>query len=196
MEQACQSEACDREVFERVWRRVMPEDRPDCPFVLPEPPQPPAPAQPPALPALAAPAPAGGTAEEGAGLGARLQELLDGALAAWRRYQVLSRRSPGEAGRALSALAADEHRHAKRLSAAYFLLTGVRYWPAVGPAEHGRTPLAPALREGFWAERRAAAGFRAVEAQAEDRFLRELCQELAAAEEEHARRLQGLLERL
>ena len=91
---------------------------------------------------------------------------------------------------------ADEHRHAKRLSAAYFLLTGVRYWPAVGPAEHGRTPLAPALREGFWAERRAAAGFRAVEAQAEDRFLRELCQELAAAEEEHARRLQGLLERL
>ena len=24
--------ACDREVFERVWRRVMPEDRPDCPF--------------------------------------------------------------------------------------------------------------------------------------------------------------------
>ena len=28
--------ACDRETFERVWRRVMPEDRPDCPFVLPE----------------------------------------------------------------------------------------------------------------------------------------------------------------
>ena len=24
----------DREVFERVWRRVMPEDRPDCPFTL------------------------------------------------------------------------------------------------------------------------------------------------------------------
>ena len=24
----------DREVFERVWRRVMPEDRPDCPFRL------------------------------------------------------------------------------------------------------------------------------------------------------------------
>ena len=82
MEQACQSAACDREVFERVWRRVMPEDRPDCPFVLPETPQPPVPAHPPALPALAAPAPAGGTAEDGAGLGARLQELLDGALAA------------------------------------------------------------------------------------------------------------------
>ena len=24
--------SCDQEVFERVWRRVMPEDRPDCPF--------------------------------------------------------------------------------------------------------------------------------------------------------------------
>lgn len=31
--------ALDREVFERVWRRVMPEDRPDCPFTL-EPPTP------------------------------------------------------------------------------------------------------------------------------------------------------------
>ena len=26
--------SCDQEVFERVWRRVMPEDRPDCPFTL------------------------------------------------------------------------------------------------------------------------------------------------------------------
>lgn len=28
--------SCDQEVFERVWRRVMPEDRPDCPFTLGE----------------------------------------------------------------------------------------------------------------------------------------------------------------
>ena len=41
----------DREVFERVWRRVMPEDRADCPFTLPEEPAP-------AVPAAALPAPA------------------------------------------------------------------------------------------------------------------------------------------
>lgn len=34
-----EGEALDREVFERVWRRVMPQDRPDCPFTL-EPPVP------------------------------------------------------------------------------------------------------------------------------------------------------------
>ena len=34
MEQTA-SPGMDREVFERVWRRVMPEDRGDCPFTVP-----------------------------------------------------------------------------------------------------------------------------------------------------------------
>ena len=35
MEQEHLSSQCDQETFERVWRRVMPEPRPDCPIVLP-----------------------------------------------------------------------------------------------------------------------------------------------------------------
>ena len=34
MEQEHLSSQCDQETFERVWRRVMPEDRADCPFTL------------------------------------------------------------------------------------------------------------------------------------------------------------------
>ena len=52
---------CDPEVFERVWRRVMPGDRPDCPFRLPGDEAESAPEAPPAVPdgagtALAVPA--------------------------------------------------------------------------------------------------------------------------------------------
>ena len=32
MEQEHLSSQCDQETFERVWRRVMPESRPDCPI--------------------------------------------------------------------------------------------------------------------------------------------------------------------
>ena len=53
--------SCDQEVFERVWRRVMPEDRPDCPFTLGEDAAAPPAIQPPAvaLPAVVHTAPAG-----------------------------------------------------------------------------------------------------------------------------------------
>ena len=53
--------SCDQEVFERVWRRVMPEDRPDCPFTLGEDAAAPPAVQPPAaaLPAVVHTAPAG-----------------------------------------------------------------------------------------------------------------------------------------
>ena len=139
--------SCDQEVFERVWRRVMPEDRPDCPFTLGEDAAAPPAIQPPAvaLPAVVHTAPAGEQApsrpvvgEEhdvtclgasSAVYGAQLQRLIDRELADWRAYQALSRRAQGNSGRVLATIAADERRHAKRLSTAYFLISGVRYWP-------------------------------------------------------------------
>ena len=121
MEQEQLSPSCDQETFARVWRRVMPEDRADCPFVLPA--------------ALPAPDPSGreepGPARPclepaSAGSGARLQQYIDRALAGWRSYRALARRIPGAPGRRLAALAGGERRLARRLSAAYFLLSGVR----------------------------------------------------------------------
>ena len=133
--------SCDQEVFERVWRRVMPEDRPDCPFTLGEDAAAPPAIQPPAvaLPAVVHTAPAGEQApsrpvvgEEhdvpclgasSAVYGAQLQRLIDRELADWRAYQALSRRAQGNSGRVLATIAADERRHAKRLSTAYFLIS-------------------------------------------------------------------------
>ena len=140
---------CDREVFERVWRRVMPEDRPDCPFVLDEAaaaqpaaeaaslPEGPAataaapgvlsvPAMRPAMP-MPMPQEESGCAPEhdvpclgaaSAVYGAQLQQYIDHELADWRTYQLLSRRATGTGGKVLSTMAADERRHAKRLSTA------------------------------------------------------------------------------
>ncbi|MFR4202156.1 MAG: rubrerythrin [Flavonifractor plautii] len=164
--------SCDQEVFERVWRRVMPEDRPDCPFTLGEDAAAPPAVQPPAaaLPAVVHTAPAGEQApsrpvvgEEhdvpclgasSAVYGAQLQRLIDRELADWRAYQALSRRAQGNSGRVLATIAADERRHAKRLSTAYFLISGVRYWPVDRVPNPSPAPFSAALREHFMEEQR------------------------------------------
>ena len=210
MEQEHLSSQCDQEIFERVWRRVMPEPRPDCPIVLPtEPAASPAVREaPPALSAVAASAPpdrpVAGEEHNVPCLGAasaiyggQLQQFVDRALADWRSYQALSRRAQGNSGRILSAIAADQRRHAKRLSTAYFLISGVRYWPAERPAgPASRTPFAAALRERFMAEQRSAAAYQAAAAETADPCLRQLYEELSGEADAHAWLLRGILEEL
>lgn len=210
MEQEHLSSQCDQETFERVWRRVMPEPRPDCPIVLPaEPAASPAVREaPPALPAVAASDPPGRpvAGEEhnvpclgaaSAIYGGQLQQFVDRALADWRSYQALARRAQGNSGRILSAIAADQRRHAKRLSTAYFLISGVRYWPAERPAgPASRTPFAAALRERFMGEQRSAAAYQAAAAETADPCLRQLYEELSGEADAHAWLLRGILEEL
>ena len=210
MEQEHLSSQCDQETFERVWRRVMPEPHPDCPIVLPaEPAASPAVREaPPALPAVAASAPpdrpVAGEEHNVPCLGAasaiyggQLQQFVDRALADWRSYQALSRRAQGNSGRILSAIAAHQRRHAKRLSTAYFLISGVRYWPAERPAgPASRTPFAAALRERFMAEQRSAAAYQAAAAETADPCLRQLYEELSREADAHAWLLRGILEEL
>ncbi len=187
----------DREVFERVWRRVMPEDRGDCPFTLAEEAAP----QADNLPALAAAPVLSESAESSclgpasAPAGAALRAYIDDELADWRQYQTLARRTPGGGGRTLAAVAADERRHAKKLSTVYFLITGVRYWPE-GKGGQNPAPLHAALRERFWAEQQGAASYRAAAAEAADSCLKELFEELAGEEESHAWAIRGVLEQL
>lgn len=197
----------DREVFERVWRRVMPEDRGDCPFTLPERQE----QETGGVPALAVPAAAPVQVLEldqedhmeeisclgpaSAAYGTTLQGYIDDELADWRRYQALARRTPGGGGRALAAIAADERRHAKKLSTAYFLISGIRYWPEVR-ASQPATPLHAALRERFWAEQRGAAAYQAAAAETADPCLKELFSELAGEEEAHVWTIRGVLEQL
>lgn len=183
----------DREVFERVWRRVMPEDRPDCPFTLySEEETEQAPIQPAEeRKTELVPVPA----EQSGGDGAVLQAFIADELSDWRTYQTLARRIPGGNGRALMGVAADERRHAGRLSAAYFLLSGVKFWPPAEP-ELPREGWMAILRRRYWAERKGAEAYRTAAGRTGDSTLRELYLELAGDEEAHAGVIRGILERL
>lgn len=183
----------DREVFERVWRRVMPEDRPDCPFTLySEEETEHAPVQPTEEKRTElVPVPA----EQSGGDGAVLQAFIADELSDWRTYQTLARRIPGGNGRALMGVAADERRHAGRLSAAYFLLSGVKFWPPAEP-ELTKEGWMALLRRRYWAERKGAEAYRTAAGRTGDSALRELYLELAGDEEAHAGVIRGILERM
>lgn len=61
--------------------------------------------------------------------GPLLQELIRRCLSEQKEYMKLSRRLGGTPGRVFAALAKGKLRQAKRLAAAYFLISGVHYWP-------------------------------------------------------------------
>ena len=183
----------DREVFERVWRRVMPEDRPDCPFTLYSEEEtehaPVRPTEGKRTELLPVPA------EQSGGDGAVLQAFIADELSDWRTYQTLARRIPGGNGRALMGVAADERRHAGRLSVAYFLLSGVKFWPPAEP-ELTKEGWMAILRRRYWAERKGAEAYRTAAGRTGDSALRELYLELAGDEEAHAGVIRGILERM
>lgn len=198
---------CDREVFERVWRRVMP-DQEASPIRLmpPEGQTQPTPEQSLqeeqtgiALPQTRR----GGMEQEGVCLGhssgmyaALLREMIDGETEDWRTYQAMARRAGGSAAKLLGTMAADERRHAKRLGAAYFIITGQRYQ---SPNQTGSRPtpdLMNGLREQFIQEQRGAAAYQGAAQESSDACLRQLYQELAEEEMLHARMIRGLLEQM
>ncbi len=204
---------CDREVFERVWRRVMPADRPDCPFTLygeegAAPMAEPAPAEPPV--STEPPAPACGgkgrvdplSPEEdvpclgaaSAVYGPLLQEFITHERNDEQTYRLLARRVGGGAGRTLAAMATDEARHARRLGAAYFLISGVRFRPEGAACLPPEGTYFSALRDRFLAEQRGAGIYRTAAGRTDDPCLKELFTELAEDETAHARLLRGLLE--
>lgn len=194
----------DRDAFERVWRRVMPEDRLDCPFTLNEPVPPPAvPAAPlpqtPPAPAQTAPQPpcreeqkmsivclGQASAVELPRLDTLLQKIVD----ACRIYRALSRR-PGLG--ALYTFAVEKRQHAKRLAAARFLISGSAM--SILPTPAPRSSSAPlALRERFQAEQQLVTDFSAAAQAVQDPCLSELYRTLSTQAEAHARRLWDLVE--
>lgn len=202
-------EWADRERFERVWRRVMPEERPDCPFTLygegdadrrlmPPDGDVPSPEGKPAALELGlapmvpmAPPPAHRAKSDQA----LLQDLIADELRDYRTYQNMARRVRGQAARLLASLSADERAHAKRLSVAYFLLSGVHFWPDGLPGTPVTTFLG-GVRSRFLAEQEGERAYRDAAAQTADPALRELFLALAADEAAHAHLLRDLLERM
>lgn len=202
---------CDRDLFLRVWDRVMPVERPDCPIVVDRSED---------MNQLAVPAGQAMSsemivqpmpAEDSAGddfptredvpcLGSggeadreRLQEMIGQELAAWRSYQHLTRRG-GQGGRTLAALAAGCRRRAKRLSAALFLISGVRFWPAERVSVPVPRSYFAALREHFLSEQDRGQTYRAAAEECRDHCLQMLYLDLADDCAEHAGRIRTLLE--
>lgn len=125
---------------------------------------------------------------------ARLRRHVMDALEGWQFYRHLARRTRGTDARTLNSLAGELHRHARKLSAAYFLLTGLRYWPT----ELLGAPAIPsywgALRSRHQAEQRQESAFRLAADDWEDPDMLELYGELADACQGRCRRLRALLE--
>ena len=212
--------------FARIWGRVMPLEQAGCPIRVGRPPEesPSAPPQEredmcsstPAVPEVPTPLPCPREAPPpsrahispatqpdvpllGSGsaiYGEQLQMYIDQEAADWRTYLSLSRRSPGGCARVLAAMAAEERRHAKRLSAAYFLISGVRYWPVDRVPNPSPAPFSAALREHFMEEQRGAAAYQTAAAETADPCLHELFLELAGEEDSHAWLLRSVLEQL
>ncbi len=195
----------DRDLFLRVWDRVMPEERPDCPIVVGR-----------EEGCTAVPAmrqemarAASGVDSTGddfptrddvpcLGKGAetdreKLQEMIRWELTAWRSYQHLARRG-GQGGRAMAGLAEGCRRRAKRLSAALFLISGVRFWPAEQTVVPVPRSYFAALREQFLLEQNRGQSYRAAAEESRDHCLQMLYLALADNCIEHACRIRALLE--
>ena len=125
----------------------------------------------------------------------RLEELMVLALAGAAAGKAMVRRASGPCAKALAALACDHRLALRRLSAAYFLITGRRYCPKcaapVLPAS-----LALALRQQFlWEQQWELKNNQAAQATA-DPCLKELYQELAQEGAFHAGTIRSLLEQM
>lgn len=162
--------------FARVWKRVEPGEgglvTPKGEAAAPAPPE---------------PYPLG---EDSGGYGELLCAAIREEVADWRAYRALAAR---EGSRVLGELGAQELSHAKRLSAAYFLISGVRYLPL----DEGRGPLPPreeALRARFQAEQRGERRYLAAAEETADPALAQLFTELGREESIHAQRVRRLLE--
>ena len=125
---------------------------------------------------------------------ARLRRQVMEALEGWQFYRHLARRARGTDARVLNGMAGDLHRSARKLSAAYFLLTGLRYWPS----ELLSTPAIPsywgALRTRHQAEQRQENAYRMAADDWDDPSLLELYGSLIEGCQHRSRQLRALLE--
>ncbi len=125
---------------------------------------------------------------------ARLRRQVMDALEGWQFYRYLARRARGTDARTLNSMAGEQHKEARKLSAAYFLLTGLRYWPS----ELLGTPAIPsywgALRTRHQAEQRQENAYRLAADDWEDPDLLALYNELIEGCLHRSHQLRSLLE--
>ena len=178
--------AASREAFQRVWERVEGTGGAESPIEV-------VPAEeylPPLLPL-----PAQAAAGEREEAGRRLQGFIRGELESARRYGAMAARAGGMRRQVLTGLAAEERAAARRLAAAYLLLTGVRYWPEEKRPGRPEPAHLGALRTRVQAARQREEDYRTAAERAEEPMLRALYLELSGGKGRQCRSLWQLLER-
>ncbi len=124
----------------------------------------------------------------------RLRQQVMESLEGWQMYRHLARRTRSGTARTLAALAADLHRQARRLSAAYFLLTGLRYWPSETLGTPAISSFWGTLRQRHQAEQQAEQSFRMSADELTDSTLLEMYRQLADGCRSRCRQLRTMLE--
>ena len=112
-----------------------------------------------------------------------------------RGQGVTLRRMSDDLARVLAALAGEKKRRARKVSAAYFLIAGVRYWPEAAPCPPMPSYLG-ALRRRFGQEQAAMAAYLAGAEATEDPCLRQLFWDHAQENWDQACRVRALVEQL
>lgn len=171
MDEIMNSTTPSQEVFQRVWQRVMgsaavaqeasaPQSEP---VAQPAPPSTPAPvpeaqpappsaptsapeAQPVMAPQRPAPQPHHPRPTPPQPQPCCLRQQVLSSLEQWQMARLLARRAGGQA-RQMTAIAAQLHQQAKQLSTAYFLQSGVRYWPVAQLTQPRMTTYVGGLRQ-------------------------------------------------
>lgn len=198
--QAQQLPSPDRETFQRVWRRVMPQERPDCPFTLDAPGASDAavPASAPAaLPAAPPPMlpspPVACLGPSSAEALPTLDQLMLLTAEAWQAYLAMG----GRASQATlpTSLGQAKRQQLRRLATARFLISGEPYQLAeVKPAQASALPLA--IRERYQAEQQTALQLLTAAEATADPCLTDLFRTLAMEDQTHAGQLREWLERM
>ena len=195
-------EVYDFRRYDRVWQRVAPDLEP----------------YPGVSPAAAAPAPPPqtasaavltrqesqlpGAAQDPCCMGSAAAEMLEvltgyieEEMADRRYFLTMSRQAPSWARQRLRDIAADEGTHARRLMAAYYLITGQCYRPAIASGAVSIGRLCPALRERYHMEACSGMNYARSADGTTDPCLSKLLNELSADEYRHAEELMSILER-
>ena len=166
----------DREAFEQVWSRVAPQGSQIIEPVAP----------PPAAEDQGPPPEDPGSRQ--------LQSLVLGCLTDGSVYRDLAKRTHRSVND-LQELYRQKLRQATRLSAAYFLMTGVRYWPREVTPVNPPEGFFPALRERYIAEGRLAGQLGDMAGGCREESLRELYTDLARETGDITRAIRAIVER-
>ena len=207
MDEIMNSRSDSQEVFQRVWARVMgtaaatqqTADAPQpAPVAAPAPVPEAAPVTAPAdqvqpVMAPARPGPHRPQPTPPKPQPCCLRQQVLSSLEQWQMARLLVRRA-GNQARQMTAIAAQLHQQAKQLSTAYFLQSGVRYWPVAQLTQPRMTTYVGGLRQLYQRCQALTQEFHTCRPKAPSQDVAQLYGQLAQAGEKRCALLRSLLE--